>query len=90
MSVRVSGLTARSTALELASLTSCELVEGLLLLTSDAAVADPHQVVSGSLVARHQVVDLGVNPHFLAPCNQSAARANNGSAVDAALKQTHR
>lgn len=35
--------------------------------TSDAAVADPHQAVAGSLVAWHQVVDLGVDPHFLSP-----------------------
>lgn len=53
-----------------------ELVNRPVLLTSDAAVADPHQVVFGSLVARHQIVDLGVNSNFFAPCNQIAAHAN--------------
>ncbi len=34
-------------------------------VTSDAAVTDPHQPVFGSLVARHQVVDLWVDSNFL-------------------------
>lgn len=80
MSVRVSGLTECKVSISTHDTKTCwKLPNRLVSPTSDAAVADPHQVVSGSLVAWHQIVDLGVNSHFFAPCNQRTAFAKNVS-----------
>lgn len=75
MSVRVSGLTECKASVSTRGPKRCgKLPDRPVSPTSDAAVADPHQVVSGSLVAWHQVVDLGVDSHFFAPCNQRTAK----------------